>query len=59
MLRRKIFGRRSEKLTDEELLQGRLFDEAESQPQEEPAEEASNDVIDTHETAKDYMPSAA
>ena len=44
LLRRKIFGRKSEKLTGDELLQGRLFDEAESQPQEVPAEEPSDDI---------------
>ncbi|HIC23548.1 MAG TPA: IS66 family transposase [Planctomycetes bacterium] len=52
LLRRKIFGRKSEKLTDEELLQGRLFDEAETQSQEVPAEEPSDDIKVSKHTRK-------
>jgi len=45
LLKHKLFGRRTEKLTEEDLKQGLLFDEAEMSAREEDIEEIKEDKI--------------
>lgn len=45
LLKARLFGRKSEKLTAEEILQGRLFDEAEQHHEEHEEKRVKEDII--------------